>query len=486
MKNFKTLFIMMAVAMMASCTNDVNDVLTLQQAEGMPFIATLAPKTFSATTRTLLNENADGSISSEWQVDDEITLRYGDLFSPTFATAKVTEVKADGSATIEASLGNDITDGQEVSLGYSTNSELEQDGQLSNKLDWRAGTGIFKVIDGVASLDGSVAMEAIGSIFKFTLQDLGGNALNVKKFSISSAFELAIINLASAASSFYVGIVECSLAKDTEIWLTATDEADNPYIAKVTTTKQVDPGKFYQTDLKMATLGDLMNSDGSFSATAEEGKTPIGVIAYLGNDNFTEPGVDGGGHGLVLALKNAASKVKWSTNTTDWQFDEDAKVQDVAALKRTTNVSGYSYTKGLATRTDAQTNYTAAYAAWNYTATVPEGTTGWFLPSAQQWVKLMTGLGGLSESAITWGSWFDNNHTAADKWEAALKKAGEGNYDSMTPWLLYWSSSEYSQGYAVGVGIDPTGTGDSYGFAVDCTKKDYVSGLSRVRSVLAF
>ena len=94
MKNFKTLFIMMAVAMMASCTNDVNDVLTLQQAEGMPFIATLAPKTFSATTRTLLNENADGSISSEWQVDDEITLRYGDLFSPTFATAKVTEVKA--------------------------------------------------------------------------------------------------------------------------------------------------------------------------------------------------------------------------------------------------------------------------------------------------------------------------------------------------------------------------------------------------------
>ena len=480
MKNFKTLFIMMAVAMMASCTNDVNDVLTLQQAEGMPFIATLAPKTFSATTRTLLNENADGSISSEWQVDDEITLRYGDLFSPTFATAKVTEVKADGSATIEASLGNDITDGQEVSLGYSTNSELEQDGQLSNKLDWRAGTGIFKVIDGVASLDGSVAMEAIGSIFKFTLQDLGGNALNVKKFSISSAFELAIINLASAASSFYVGIVECSLAKDTEIWLTATDEADNPYIAKVTTTKQVDPGMYYQTTLKMATLGDLMNSDGTFSATAETGKTPIGVIAYLGNDNFTEPGVAGGGHGLVLALKNAASGVIWSDNTTDWQFGEDFKVADIGALKRKENVSGYSNT--IAIGTDA---FPAAYAALNYSVTAPEGTTGWFLPSAQQWVKMMTGLGGLSDSDIVWGSWFDNNHTAADKWEAALEKAGTDNYDSMKSGRPnYWSSSEYSNANALIVIIDASASDSSHGIDVYNIPKRSTLGI--VRPVLAF
>jgi hypothetical protein len=66
----------------------------------------------------------------------------------------------------------------------------------------------------------------------------------------------------------------------------------------------------------------------------------------------------------------------------------------------------------------------------------PAGTTGWFLPSAQQWVKMMTGLGGLKASDINkWYDWFDQSHTAVDNWEAAFKKAGSGNYDSMIPHL---------------------------------------------------
>lgn len=44
----------------------------------------------------------------------------------------------------------------------------------------------------------------------------------------------------------------------------------------------------------------------------------------------------------------------------------------------------------------------------------PAGTTSWFLPSIQQWVKMQTGLGGLSERDITWCNDFDPSHTAAE------------------------------------------------------------------------
>lgn len=495
MKNFKTLFGMMAVALMAaSCTNDVSDVLAPEAPQqGIPFVATLAPKTFSATTRTLLTENTDGTISSTWVEGDKITLSYGDFFSPTTATATVEEVKDDGSATIVATLGSGITDGQEVSLFYSTSEGTSQYGQLSNKLDSRFGKGKFTVTDGVASLDGSVKMEAAGSIFKFTLLDLNGDELKVSKFTISTAQfgeygDIAIASLNSAASELYIGIDgDFSPKKDTEVWFTATDAAGNPYIAKVITTKDVEAGYYYQSTLKMATLGDLMNSDGSFSAKVETGKTPIGVIAYLGKDATVESIADGGGHGLVLALKNAASGVAWSTNTETWEFGEEAAVDDLDALKRTTDVSGYTNTKTLMDRyTNGVNDCPAAFWSVEYSKDVsaPTGTTGWFLPSAQQWVKMMTGLGGLSGDDIAWGSWFDNDHTAADNWEAALEKAGDGNYDSMTSWLWYWSSSEYSQNYAVNVEIRTSSTGNGYGFSVQYGSK--ASASSVVRSVLAF
>lgn len=243
-------------------------------------------------------------------------------------------------------------------------------------------------------------------------------------------------------------------------------------------------------------LGDLYYSDGTWSATLVAGKTPIGVIAYLGTDAFTETGTDVGGstftgHGLVLCLKNAASNVKWSTEMDDYEFGESAKVDGVDALKRTTDVSGYTNTTTLAAKDDAATKYPAAYQARNYTGlTAPAtGTTGWFLPSAQQWVKMQEGLGGLAEGDIKWRSWFNNDHTAADKWEMAMAKAGTKGtaYDSVTDdYLWYWSSSEYSASIAVSLLVDATGTGTGYGFYWNNDNKDGSNTDDRIRPVLAF
>ena len=211
------------------------------------------------------------------------------------------------------------------------------------------------------------------------------------------------------------------------------------------------------------------------------------MIAYLDpegtdDDENTEKS-HGGGHGLVLCLKNAAIEVKWSTNTSSQAYTGNAFVTDVAGLTRTTGVSGYSATNALAS--DA-TTYPAAAAAKSYTGlTAPAGTTGWFLPSAQQWVKMQTGLGGLSESSIVWNSWFDNSHTAADKWEAALSKAGYGNYDSITRYHYYLSSSEYSALNAVTLGIDGRSTGTGYGFLWHISTKNLSNNIN-VRPILAF
>ena len=57
---------------------------------------------------------------------------------------------------------------------------------------------------------------------------------------------------------------------------------------------------------------------------------------------------NGAGHGLVLCLKNAASGVAWSTNTSSQAFTGNAFVTDATGLKRSTGVSGYSATAALA------------------------------------------------------------------------------------------------------------------------------------------
>lgn len=250
-------------------------------------------------------------------------------------------------------------------------------------------------------------------------------------------------------------------------------------------------------DYSKARIGDLFYTDGTFSSTLEAGKTPIGVIAYLGTNNYTENGVilrddktTLNSHGLVLCLKNIASggETKWSVDITTWEFGEEAKVDDVASLKRTDNVSGYTNTKTLAYKDNSETNYKAAYAAWNYTALVaPSNTTGWFLPSAQQWVKMVEGLGEISDGAPAMDSWFDENHTGAYKWEAAIKKAGEGNYDTLlSEFICYCSSSEYAKGSTVDFLIDPLDTYIGHGFSFSYSPKDGPNDYFRVRPILAF
>lgn len=192
------------------------------------------------------------------------------------------------------------------------------------------------------------------------------------------------------------------------------------------------------------------------------------------------------GHGLVMSLRNATSGsgAIWSTEAV-LNFSEHL-VRNVNDLKRTTNVSGYTNTKAL-TKDDETANKYPAANITRYISNAGLGSTGWFLPSAQQWVKMQEGLGGLNESVIKWVENFDTSCTAVNKWEAALAKAGTGNYDSMTyDYGSYRTSSEYSIDACVYLEIEPKTLYDFPGFRWDSNNKGSYTMASRVRLVLAF
>lgn len=478
--------------MAAACTNDVNEVLAPEAApqKGIPFIAIISPKSFDATTRALteIESEAGNFLKSEWAENETFLLVYKVGGVDQMTLASVDKVDSDGTATIKANLKEGVTDGTSVTLNYpgdSFNADIlaEQDGKLNDKMDVRRGTGTISVKDGKATLEAGAKLDPLYAIVKFTLKDLWNLALALDHLIISDdeGMDVTTIKLKSgedASSTLYAALPEY---EDKVLWFESSDDGGGAYIAKGTA--NLEKGKFYTPTLKMATEGNLMNSDGTFSTTLEEGKTPIGIIAYLGRD-YTEDVTVGGGHGLVMALKNAYGNEYWSNKLNERAYEGNDYVTKLEDLTRTTGWSGYNATISMAAVMDGENPvHISAYYARNYSATAPEGTTGWFLPSAQQWVKMITGLGGLEESNLTWNSWFDPTYSASKKWEEALKKAGEGNYDSIRDVeLWYWTSSETSADSAVTVVVN---NDSSYGLNVyGCPKYDY--NRTRVRAMLAF
>ena len=501
------IFMMAALALMtAACSSDDNDIAQQpaeQPANGEITITATLNANDGATTRAL---GIDGSnIASIWADTDEFAILFNDGTNDIKRTATVSSINGTTvtiTFTIPQALANNTacTIVYPASAANATNTSADvatalatQNGAIATTPEVRVGTATIDKTN--HSLTSVTKLAAQNSIFKFTLKDIAGTSdKSASEFKVSNASGdvMTTVTPGSATNELYVALP--TMAAGT-YWFSATVDS-KPYIAKATVSTATTAGKYYQTTVKMATLGDLMGADGKFYATSTAistaSTTAIGVIAHIGNDACTETIANGGGHGLVLCLKNAASDAdaQWSTETSTLEFGDDAKVTNADGLKRTTSVSGYTNTKTLAEKTDAATKYKAAYAAKNYTGlTAPAGTTGWFLPSAQQWVRMMTGLGGLSESDITWRSWFNNDHSAATAWENAMAKAGTKGtaYESMTDdCLWYWSSSEYSSTNAVYLDVDATATGGGYGFYWDHEGKDGSDDWYRVRPVLAF
>ena len=511
MKTVK-LFFMAALALMtAACSNDDNDIAKQPaKAEGIPFTATISLANDGATTRALAENGT--AIEATWAEGEKVALIHNNV-SDEMTISSVNE----GMATISGTITGSPSNGDAVTIVYPASAVdkyswpidakadllATQDGTLTGtdgssiaeKYDLRQGDGTLKVVSGSASLNSNVSLVNQNAIVKFTLNGISIDATHPLVIKENNK-TIITVTPATATTSVYVAMPGAA----STTYKFFVDNNDNRYLTSGTAT--IVAGKYYQTTLTMTPryplamtsatvddIGSLLGSNGIIYATGAAATaastTAIGVIAYIGTDNFTENGtiVNGSefaGHGLVLCLKDAASgEVVWS-QTSKNEFGNGAMVKDTDGLMRTENVSGYKNTNTLVANADAATNYPAAYYAKNYSGlTAPTGTTGWFLPSAQQWVKILMGLCELDESSIVWNDYIRG---VTPKVEAPLTKAGAAgtDYDSMRGIYDFWSSSEMGLYDAV----RPSFVNES--ILITGGSKTWANNSFRVRPILAF
>ena len=236
-------------------------------------------------------------------------------------------------------------------------------------------------------------------------------------------------------------------------------------------------------------VGDIYYSDGAMTHQSEalaSGKTPIGIVGYIGNDYWTEKDFEiskkpVGGHALVMCLKTIGSADKTSIGTKYAWYSPYSSNSDtgrrpfvnsrnlIVDSKNQTYGSGYTDTNYLINKWKLEA--AAAYHA-KYYNTLPAPTnkcTGWFLPSAGQYYAVMTNLGAAFSSDWS-GIWngdtsahpklgfFENMKTVTTNINNMLKKVGDSNhtefFGSVNNWA--WTSSEYSAsgGVALDSGFD--------------------------------
>ena len=312
-------FLMAALALtFAACSNDDNDIQNPApqpaKAEGITITATLAPKTGGADTRALTP--GDNKIVASWAVGEKIAILYEKGGTNYEADAEIKSVDDSGAATIEFSVESGTVDGTACKLIYPstavndakkaeksyTSMLASQDGELNADFDVRVGAGTIHTTK--PSLDVTTQPAPQYSIFKFAVKDLSDTNLSVSSFEVSnSQASITTVSLASAKSEFYVALPTMTAYT---YWFSATADGKN-YVAKAVVSKETEAGKYYQSTVQMATVGDVILSDGKFAKASSTG-TKVAMVAYVGKD--TDHGYF---HGLAIAMTDESGKMDWET-----------------------------------------------------------------------------------------------------------------------------------------------------------------------------
>lgn len=247
------------------------------------------------------------------------------------------------------------------------------------------------------------------------------------------------------------------------------------------------------------TKGDFFMKDGSLVAynttlSEQQKKDCIGIVfqtdasrigsketEIIKGKGFTKA------HGLVMALKDASSSAKWK-NTADV---DESNLTNCTSLDQCLNgdLSGLKNSNEIWTKYSggSLSTFPAFEYAKNYNTKVSVSTlktTGWFLPSINQWSDILKNLGGTDMSGASGSGDFyieDKAKPTADAIDVYLNKVG-GSYVDKVAYsgsdIRYWSSSECSSSGARSVYFSNNGKLYLY--------YDNKTSNNRVRCVLAF
>lgn len=322
MKTMKLFFMAALALLMTACSNDDNEIVTPEQpakAEGITITAQLAPKD-GGTTRAVSDQST--YIKAEWAVDEHIAILYEVSSTKKVADARITAVDGSGVATITFIVDGSTANNTACTLVYPLSAAKDdnsgvkdyatlfatQNGALSASLDIRVGVGTIQAA--TPSLTVTTQPAAQYSIFKMTLKDIAGSVdKSASEFIVrnSSNDIITTVTPTSATNKLYIALPNLTTGT---YWFSAT-VSGQPYIAKATVSTATIAGKYYQSTVKMATLGDLMGGDGKFYANKDAATaastTAVAMIAYVGNDtgNATYK------NGLAISLANDCEQGYW-------------------------------------------------------------------------------------------------------------------------------------------------------------------------------
>ena len=470
MKTLKNLIWMAALTLTAAtwsaCSNEDVPTAAEQPAQSRTFTVTTTLSPRNGGTRSTMTDNGDGSISAEWEKDDEIWVGYYDTHSDyQNTTAVVTAVDpSTKAATIRVTL-TDPSDNGNIYFGYPlsyyNNTKDPYNHQTGTLADINAnfaaieGSGQMHVSSSGVTIDPPSSMAPQMCIWKFSFTD-GTTPItsDITKLIIDFPENNQTYTVTpSSLSDIYVALYGSgfSTPKSINIYAKTATDVYRKSAASVT----LAAGTTYtSTGLALSSaaaanavagdLGKLIGADGNIypnaSIATAIGTTALALITYVGNDAETNASFK---HGLALALTDASTSAQWCSQTSEtclatrYDNETDAK----------TDMAGIANTDYLIDNAPTGHTHDAATAARGYNSgTHPTGTSAWFLPSVGQWDKMITAVGGY------------------DKLKAKASLV-----------LYYWSSTENDSDKAW-----------DYNFGFGTWSKPTKDEVDKVRSALAF
>ena len=211
-------------------------------------------------------------------------------------------------------------------------------------------------------------------------------------------------------------------------------------------------GDFYCTK-NNGTTGYLIPKEAD-ETTVQAAKV-VGIVfqtdkSRIGAKEKEKLGGEGNVHGLVMAVKNIATRQAWGL----FGMDEGLTTCRTKA-DNYNDISGYGNCEHIRTNRGSFANYPAFKAAYDYNTTcpVPATTTGWYLPASGQWWDILQNLGGCPALAdvtqqtspdtgeFLWKSQGDVP-AALNKW---MENIAVGDKDTFNNLVSFCSSSEHSK-----------------------------------------
>jgi len=249
-------------------------------------------------------------------------------------------------------------------------------------------------------------------------------------------------------------------------------------------------GDFYCTK-NNGTTGYLIPKEAD-ETTVQAAKV-VGIVfqtdkSRIGAKEKEKLGGEGNVHGLVMAVKNIATRQTWGL----FGMDEGLTTCRTKA-DNYNDISGYGNCEHIRTNRGNFDSYPAFKAAYDYNTTcpVPATTTGWYLPASGQWWDILQNLGGCPALAdVTQQTSPDPDIAEEFLWKsqgdvpAALNKWMEniavGDKDTFNNLVSFCSSSEHSK-YHTWYWIL-----NNFQGMVRCIWASKFDGSDNVRPVLAF